>query len=235
MITKKELLKNVRNYSPQEIADAIKAGVVSLYELSKETEGAFTPLLKRQVKNILDTPISSSQGDLIESQPSEVVTSSNSIDSPSIPVIVSSESAPKQVIPVISLSEPAANGVDLEGAGPQQPPDSNPTIEDRTAMFRHIFSFNGRIRRMEYGLTYLAYCIWNFPMQVMSLDEISETYAIIYLVTLLPILWILFAQGAKRCHDRGNSGWYQIIPFYILWMIFAEGESEINKYGEIPK
>ena len=72
-------------------------------------------------------------------------------------------------------------------------------------------------------------------MRVMDEDQISETYAIIYLVTLLPLLWIICAQGAKRCHDRGNSGWYQIIPFYFLWMIFAEGESGSNEYGESPK
>ena len=50
MATKKELLKNLRKYSPEEIAEAVKTGEVSLYELSKETEGAFTPLLKKKVK-----------------------------------------------------------------------------------------------------------------------------------------------------------------------------------------
>ena len=34
---------------------------------------------------------------------------------------------------------------------------------------------------------------------------------------------------------RGNSGWYQIIPFYVLWMLFAEGDKEANEYGNPPK
>jgi len=46
-----------------------------------------------------------------------------------------------------------------------------------------------------------------------------------------PIGWFLFAQGAKRCHDRGKVGWYQLIPGYFLWMMFAEGENAPNKYG----
>lgn len=54
MATKKELLKNLRKYSPEEIAEAVRTGEVSLYELSKETEGAFTPLLKKKVKVLLE-------------------------------------------------------------------------------------------------------------------------------------------------------------------------------------
>ena len=72
-------------------------------------------------------------------------------------------------------------------------------------------------------------------MQVMTESQISEAYAVIYLLSLFPMIWILYAQGAKRCHDRGNSGWFQIIPFYVFWMIFAEGESNTNQYGESPK
>lgn len=56
MATKKELLKNLRKYSPEEIAEAVSTGEVSLYELSKETEGAFTPLLKKKVKALLEKP-----------------------------------------------------------------------------------------------------------------------------------------------------------------------------------
>jgi hypothetical protein len=49
------------------------------------------------------------------------------------------------------------------------------------------------------------------------------------------MLWFLWAQGAKRCHDRGNNGLFQIIPFYIFWMIFANSEYGNNEYGPNPK
>lgn len=103
-------------------------------------------------------------------------------------------------------------------------------------MFKNIFSFDGRIRRLEYGLTYLAYIIITNSLELLIDSNFSPDTAIIfYLIILIPILWIMLAQGAKRCHDRGNSGWYQIIPFYVFWMIFADGEPGPNEYGDNPK
>ena len=52
---------------------------------------------------------------------------------------------------------------------------------------------------------------------------------------LIRSLWIFYAQGANRCHDLDNSGWYQLIPFYSLWLIFKKGNSGPNSYGDDPK
>lgn len=239
MITKKELLKNIRNYSPPEIAEAVRAGVVSLYELSKETDGAFTPLFKRQVKAILDSPTVYSQGVIPKSMDSE---DCNRKEAELTQVVQPTmDDSNLQV----SSTEPMIQGIS-SGDSKLQNKEAN-TIEEqmclvasadskkKPAMFSRLFSLRGRIRRREYCLTYLMYCLWNLPVQVMPAEKISDTYAIFYLLTLLPILWIVIAQGTKRCHDRGNSGWYQIIPFYLLWMLFGDGEEEYNEYGESPK
>lgn len=102
-------------------------------------------------------------------------------------------------------------------------------------MFQHPFSFNGRIRRLEYGLSYLIYFIWYFPMNVMGEDQIGTGFATIWLILVIPMLWFLYAQGAKRWHDLGHNGWWQIIPFYFLWMLFEEGDYFSNEYGDNPK
>lgn len=102
-------------------------------------------------------------------------------------------------------------------------------------MFSHPFSFNGRIRRLEYGLTFLALYLYEFPMELISEDDLSAGFAVVWLLLLIPALWIFYAQGAKRCHDMNNSGWYQLIPFYALWMIFKKGDSGSNNYGDDPK
>ncbi len=234
MPTKKELLKNIHNYSPQEIADAVRAGVVSLYELNKETEGAFTPLLKRQVKNILDAPATSPQDTKTDLQTS-VIETAESQETPTNPVFETAKPEQETIIPVITFNKVVSDDDGFEKVDTPHPQVSTTASGTKPAMFSRIFSFKGRIRRLEYGLTMLAYYLWSLPMDVMTEDQIPPTYAIIYLATILPILWILFAQGAKRCHDRGNSGWYQLIPFYGFWMLFADSESGKNKYGECPK
>ena len=101
-------------------------------------------------------------------------------------------------------------------------------------MFKNPFSFKGRIRRTEYGLSYLIYLAVYLGGAAL-LTEIDESFSILLIILWLPLLWFLFAQGAKRCHDRGNSGWYQIIPFYGLWMLFGESDYGPNKYGDNPK
>lgn len=100
-------------------------------------------------------------------------------------------------------------------------------------MFENPFSFTGRIRRLEYGLSYVFASIYNvFCELAVEYFGMEEYFAFIFTI---PALWFLYAQGAKRCHDRGNSGWYQIIPFYILWLLFGDGEYGENDYGLNPK
>lgn len=96
-------------------------------------------------------------------------------------------------------------------------------------MFAAPFSFDGRIRRLEYGISIIIY----YVVYLIVYGIASEVP--VMGLAMIPILWFFLAQGAKRCHDRGNSGWYQIIPFYILWMLFAESDSGENGYGSSPK
>jgi uncharacterized membrane protein YhaH (DUF805 family) len=96
-------------------------------------------------------------------------------------------------------------------------------------MFSAPFSFDGRIRRMEYGISLIIYYV--AALLVTGLADESVVFGILF----LPVIWFILAQGAKRCHDRDNSGWYQIIPFYILWLLFAEGDRTTNSYGNPAK
>lgn len=108
-------------------------------------------------------------------------------------------------------------------------------MENSKKMFRNPFSFKGRIRRTEYGLSYLIFLIYVFLLDVFSNIILMSFLSFCWLILLIPMSCFLLAQGTKRCHDRNNSGWYQIIPFYELWMLFAEGDAGDNDYGESPK
>ena len=96
-------------------------------------------------------------------------------------------------------------------------------------LFSAPFSFKGRIRRKEYGISSIIYYVLYITIAALTIK------LPILGITYIPLIWFILAQGTKRCHDRNNSGWYQIIPFYVFWMWFAEGDSSENKYGNNPK
>lgn len=100
-------------------------------------------------------------------------------------------------------------------------------------MFKNLFSIKGRIRRTEYGISLIFIAILYlviFPF-VSAKGGKCSIRALLY----LPLFWLLIAQGAKRCHDRGHSGWWQLIPFYFDELIFNKGDKGTNEYGENPK
>ncbi|MBS1524221.1 MAG: DUF805 domain-containing protein [Bacteroidetes bacterium] len=99
-------------------------------------------------------------------------------------------------------------------------------------MFKNIFSFAGRIRRTEFALSYIIYI--GLYLVILYLGRTEPQAAFLY-VGYIPLVWFLWAQGAKRCHDIGKSGWWQLIPFYFLWLLFQGGDKDKNEYREPPK
>jgi uncharacterized membrane protein YhaH (DUF805 family) len=102
-------------------------------------------------------------------------------------------------------------------------------------MFKNPFSFDGRIRRTEYGVSLIIYAIAYAIIAGIGTSAGRDGGAGIVFIFFIPMLWFLWAQGAKRCHDVGNSGWWQLIPFYVFWLLFQEGQAGANQFGENPK
>ena len=235
MPTKKELLRNLSSYSPQEIADAIRAGVVSIYELGHEAGGAFTPLLRVKVKQLLAEQPQKEEPEAQEPElPKEETKDVVVFENPEIQQKVAQANE-------IQFVAPKNEDVTPLYVPPTLPQNENGMPVPRP-MFSAIFSFKGRIRRTEYGLSYIIYFVLIVFWQVVADALLSDyTYRgsipvmLIMLCILFILLWAIFAQGAKRCHDRGNSGFFQLIPFYFLWMLFAPGENTANEYGPCPK
>lgn len=107
----------------------------------------------------------------------------------------------------------------------------NQSRTTKKGMFSSPFSFEGRIRRTEYGISFIIVVIVNtFLNAIVASGEVP-----IIGLAYIPTLWFLWAQGAKRCHDIGNNGWWQIIPFYVFWLLFQGGQPGLNEYGQNPK
>lgn len=99
-------------------------------------------------------------------------------------------------------------------------------------MFKNVFSFEGRIGRKEFRLTLVIFVILAVLLQAISailigIKVLNEGLVLPVLgLLLIPVLVFLLAQGAKRCHDIGLSGWYQLIPFFNIYLIFAKDRAQ---------
>ena len=100
---------------------------------------------------------------------------------------------------------------------------------ESTHVVWNFFSFNGRMSRFDYlSLCFLFSSLTYVAVAFLPLVPVFSVISIL-------ILFVLnLAAGTRRCHDRGNSGLYQFIPFYFLWMMFGKGDNGANIYGEEP-
>lgn len=99
-------------------------------------------------------------------------------------------------------------------------------------MFKSPLSFKGRIQRTEYNISLIIIAVLYFLIfpYVTAHGTGWTMRALLY----LPLLWLLIAQNAKRCHDRGHNGWWQLLPFYFMELIFNKGNKGANEYGDDP-
>lgn len=229
MLTRKELLNNLSSHTAEEIAEALRAGVVTSYELHTESGGAFTPLLRKRVKEILESPVptqstSQSVGYTAQSSPGSVP-----------------HRTPESTIPTVSLddlSTPSSAPLDTSDIED----NSNTTTNNNQGLFSKPFSFKGRIRRTEYGLACIISGVVNILLSGMvgafsatAPEDAIVPLLLFYYALCIPLIWFGIAESTKRCHDRGNSGWWQLIPFYSLVLLFGEGDKGTNRYGGSPK
>lgn len=98
-----------------------------------------------------------------------------------------------------------------------------------------LFSFSGRARRTEYWLTYIVVSILGYLITDLSETVDSVGSSILFLALSIIIVWVGLAVGARRCHDLGHNGFWQLIPFYVIWMAFINGQPGPNEYGENPR
>lgn len=97
-------------------------------------------------------------------------------------------------------------------------------------MLKHLFSFNGKIGRLEYAITLILCSLYTSFVSEIIKPPASGDFIMFLGISIIPILVICFASGAKRCHDLGVSGWYQIIPLYVLVMLFKNGVNTGDTY-----
>lgn len=103
-----------------------------------------------------------------------------------------------------------------------------------------IFSFQGRVGRLVYWIVTvlgivalgLLFFVSEELARNLGLTPNENIVATCIVSWYLFYCYLVFTVGAKRCHDLGHSGWFQMIPFYGFVMLFGAGNEEENEYGE---
>lgn len=112
-------------------------------------------------------------------------------------------------------------------------------------------SFEGRIGRGTYWLKFFVpYLVITIVLNIidmaagLSIDDGMGGGGIGILSSIFALIgiWFSLAVGAKRCHDRGRSGWFQaiaLIPIIgAIWLLielgFLKGTEGENRFGPDP-
>jgi len=107
-------------------------------------------------------------------------------------------------------------------------------------MFKSVFSFQGRINRREYLLSFIifsaGFIIMHSIVATILFDYNINNIAVFWIssITCAPFAFFYFAQGAKRCHDISISMWWQLMPFFGLFLLLKKGDLTRNKHGKNP-
>lgn len=105
-------------------------------------------------------------------------------------------------------------------------------------MFKAPFSFKGRIGMLEYFISVLIYIVYLLLIKNYLIDYLFQSFedvgtvSLVLSLSLIPAIYFALAQGAKRNHDIGNSGWFILLPLNNFIILFIPSEKADNKYGE---
>jgi uncharacterized membrane protein YhaH (DUF805 family) len=112
-------------------------------------------------------------------------------------------------------------------------------------VLRNYFNFEGRARRKEYWMFVLFNLIAGVVLAIVDSVLHTRTASGIGIVGSLYSLAVLvpsIAVGARRLHDIGRSGWWQLVGLipvlgWIVMIVWAatEGDSGSNRFGPDPK
>ena len=101
--------------------------------------------------------------------------------------------------------------------------------------------FSGRARRKEYWMFALFSFIISIIISVVS-PMLGDSMGIAGIVYLLAVIIPSIAVAARRLHDTGRSGWWQLIALIpiigAIWLIVLlclDSNQGDNVYGPNPK
>lgn len=105
------------------------------------------------------------------------------------------------------------------------------------AAFKQYATFTGRTTRKEYWMFILFYLIFSV---VLAIVDGVLGIQLLGLIFSLALLVPSIAIAARRLHDTGRTGWWQLIVlipligFIVLIVFLCMDSTEANQYGPKP-
>ena len=100
-------------------------------------------------------------------------------------------------------------------------------------MFKAPFSFAGRIGRIEYLFSGVAFLVmFAAGTGIMRAGGGADAIGVFIVI---PTIWFVLAQGCKRSHDAGWHGIIGMIPYVNLVLLFVGEDQGTNAYGPNPR
>lgn len=115
----------------------------------------------------------------------------------------------------------------------------------RTCFSKYV-DFSGRARRSEYWYFFLFSLLANLVVSlldnILGTDYDTGSGGLLSTVLSLALFLPSLAVGARRLHDTGRSGWWQLLwlvliigwVVLIIWLV-KDGDKGDNAHGADPK
>ncbi|MDD5405596.1 MAG: DUF805 domain-containing protein [Sulfurovaceae bacterium] len=111
-------------------------------------------------------------------------------------------------------------------------------FESISTCFKKYSDFDGRASRSEYWWFALFIILGDILFSISNSCESMSFSEILYIIFNLIVLLPSLAVGARRLHDTGKSGWWQLIGLIpiagaiVLIVFFAQKPQDgDNQYG----
>ncbi|MBC7604788.1 MAG: DUF805 domain-containing protein [Ramlibacter sp.] len=97
--------------------------------------------------------------------------------------------------------------------------------------FSKYTDFTGRAARPEFWWFVLFWVV------VLAITGMVSRY--LYGIAALALFIPMLSAGARRLHDTGKSGWFQLLSFipffgtlFLIYLMVQPGDASANQYGE---
>ena len=97
---------------------------------------------------------------------------------------------------------------------------------------KKIMKFESTMPRTEWWIAQIAMAFWTMVAPVLGAN--SDAFIVMWLISLLPLMWFSIAINKARLNEAGWSGWWMLMPVvnFVVPGFFGPEEKESDVVGQ---